>query len=179
MSANDLWSTTYRLTKSRRSVIPLAIVGAHSFYDTLTNFLSLIGYWAGAFIAVILVEHWFFRKSDLRAYDPMIWNRPRELPSGLAAVGAAILCFGLVVPGMDQVWFVGELSRLCKLDSGTHDARRAHCKDHRRPRLRVCLLRDCDSLHTLQNAGDQDQETAVGGGISWVLHKQSGTKIDV
>ncbi|KAI5891667.1 uncharacterized protein SCHCODRAFT_02629744 [Schizophyllum commune H4-8] len=92
-------------------VIPLAIVGAHSFYDTLTNFLSLIGYWAGAFIAVILVEHWFFRKSDLRAYDPMIWNRPRELPSGLAAVGAAILCFGLVIPGMDQVWFVGPIAK--------------------------------------------------------------------
>ncbi|KAL1742518.1 permease for cytosine/purines, uracil, thiamine, allantoin-domain-containing protein [Schizophyllum fasciatum] len=92
-------------------VIPLAVVGAHSFYDTLTNFLSLIGYWAGAFIAVVLVEHWLFRRADAAAYDPRAWNRPRALPSGIAAVGAAVGCFALVVPGMDQVWFVGPIAK--------------------------------------------------------------------
>ncbi|EEB90391.1 hypothetical protein MPER_11410, partial [Moniliophthora perniciosa FA553] len=29
-------------------VLPLSIVGAHRFYDTLLNFLSIVGYWASA-----------------------------------------------------------------------------------------------------------------------------------
>jgi len=38
-------------------VIPISIIGAHRFYDTITNFLGLIGYWASAFIAIIILEH--------------------------------------------------------------------------------------------------------------------------
>ena len=44
------------------SVLPLAIAGSHRFYDTLTNFLGLISYWAGAFVAIILIEHFVFRR---------------------------------------------------------------------------------------------------------------------
>ena len=40
----------------------------------------------------------------------MYWNTAKELPSGLAALGASVLSFGLVVPCMDQVWFVGPIA---------------------------------------------------------------------
>ena len=49
---------------SNASLIPVSIVGAHKFYDTLTNFLGLIGYWASAFGAVVLVEHLIVRRGD-------------------------------------------------------------------------------------------------------------------
>ncbi|KAH8115903.1 NCS cytosine-purine permease [Phellopilus nigrolimitatus] len=119
-------------------VIPLSVVGAHRFYSTLTNFLGLIGYWAACFIAVVIMEHFVFR-AHARAlfqapaskyfskqsaissqpyaldafanYDLAMWNVPRALPSGLAAITASVLSFALVVPCMDQVWFVGPIAR--------------------------------------------------------------------
>lgn len=123
-----------------RSVIPLAIVGAHRFYAALTNFLGLIGYWASCFITVVVIEHLLFRKyadrivppripqsSDEKAsngtprqpystnaflnYDLSAWATPTALPSGLAAVGASVLSFGLIIPCMDQVWFVGPIAK--------------------------------------------------------------------
>ncbi|KAG6849892.1 hypothetical protein H0H93_003906 [Arthromyces matolae] len=92
-------------------VIPLAIVGATRFYDALTDFLGLIGYWASAFSAIILVEHLFFRKNDPSNYNVKEWNDPRRLPSGIAAVAAGVASVALIVPSMDQVWFVGPFAK--------------------------------------------------------------------
>ncbi|KAN0085794.1 Permease for cytosine/purines, uracil, thiamine, allantoin domain containing protein [Tylopilus felleus] len=89
--------------------LPLAIVGAHRFYTALTNFLSLIGYWASAYGAVLLVEHLYFRRGDFSSYDHADWNVARRLPWGVAAVGACFLSFGLIIPCMHQVWFVGPI----------------------------------------------------------------------
>lgn len=91
------------------SSLPLSIVGAHRFYTTLTNFLSLIGYWASAYGAVLIVEHLYFRRGDFDSYDSRAWNNPRRLPWGVAAVGACALSFGLIIPCMNQVWFQGPI----------------------------------------------------------------------
>jgi purine-cytosine permease-like protein len=93
------------------SVIPLSIVGSHRFYGTLLNFLSLIGYWAAAFTSIVLVEHFVFRHNDPASYDLRQWDVPRKLPSGVAALAAGIASFGVVVPCMDQVWFVGPIAK--------------------------------------------------------------------
>ncbi|KAG8216406.1 NCS cytosine-purine permease [Butyriboletus roseoflavus] len=89
--------------------LPLSIVGAHKFYATLTDFLSLIGYWASAYGAILLVEHFYFRGGDFSAYHQADWNVAKRLPWGVAAVAAALLSFGLVIPCMNQVWFVGPI----------------------------------------------------------------------
>ncbi|KZT63359.1 hypothetical protein DAEQUDRAFT_733926 [Daedalea quercina L-15889] len=93
-------------------IIPLSIVGQHKFYDTLSNFLGLIAYWSSAYCAVVLAEHLAVRRGDFRTYDLRRWNDARQLPLGLAAVGACVLAVGLVVPAMDQVWFVGPIARV-------------------------------------------------------------------
>lgn len=85
------------------SMIPTSIVGSHKFYDTLVNFLGLIGYYAGAFGAIVLVEHFVFRGGSFASYDLEQWNKPRKLPWGTAALAAGILSFALVIPCMDQV----------------------------------------------------------------------------
>lgn len=90
-------------------IIPVAVVGAHKFYVTLTNFLALLGYWASAFGAVILVEHFVFRRNDFNAYDYKAWNTPRQLPTGLAALGACLVAVGVIVPSMEQVWWTGPI----------------------------------------------------------------------
>ncbi|KAI0777793.1 cytosine-purine permease [Trametes elegans] len=92
-------------------IIPVSIVGAHKFYDTLTNFLGLIGYWGSAFGAIVLAEHLAIRRGDFAAYDLRYWRDPRRLPTGLAALSACALACALIVPSMDQVWFVGPIAR--------------------------------------------------------------------
>lgn len=92
------------------SLIPISIIGAHKFYDTLTNFLSLIGYWASAFGGVVLGEHLVIRHANFGAYDYRFWDDYRRLPTGLPALGACLLACALIVPSMDQVWFVGPIA---------------------------------------------------------------------
>lgn len=91
-------------------MIALAIAGQHRFYDTLVNFLGLLGYWAGAYVTIIFLEHLYFRKGTFALYNQAAWNSPKLLPTGLAAVAAAIFTFGPVVPCMDQVWYVGPIA---------------------------------------------------------------------
>jgi len=88
--------------------LPLSIVGAHRFYDALTDFLSLIGYWASAYGAILLIEHHYFRRGDFSTYNIDDWNVPKRLPWG-AGLLAGILSFGLIIPCMNQVWFIGPI----------------------------------------------------------------------
>ncbi|WQF80270.1 Putative purine-cytosine permease [Colletotrichum destructivum] len=92
-------------------MIPMAIRAADAWADSLGNFLGLIGYWAGCFDAVIIEELVLFRRMDYDSYDHAAWNVARMLPSGLAAIGASVLSFGLTIPGMDQAWFTGPIAR--------------------------------------------------------------------
>ncbi|TIA05806.1 cytosine-purine permease [Aureobasidium pullulans] len=92
-------------------VIPVAIRAATSFFDNLENFIGVIGYWASAFVAVVVIEHAWFRKSDCSAYDHEKWDKSNMLPSGLAALGASLLSFALVVPSMAQVWYTGPIAK--------------------------------------------------------------------
>ncbi|KAH9991540.1 cytosine-purine permease [Russula vinacea] len=89
----------------------LAVVGQHKFYSTLSNFLGIIGYWIGAWVSAICVEHLYFRKGNFVLYDIRSWNVPSQLPLGAAALGASVLSFALVIPSMDQVWYTGPIAR--------------------------------------------------------------------
>ncbi|KAG9104171.1 hypothetical protein FRC06_004808 [Ceratobasidium sp. 370] len=91
-------------------LIPLAIVGSTRFEETLVNFLGIVGYWSATFVAVVLAEHIVFRHRNWAAYDLAAWNSARRLPPGIAALGACVCAFGLIVPCMDQVWFVGPVA---------------------------------------------------------------------
>ena len=91
-------------------MVPLSIVGAHKFYDALINFLGIIGYWASAYVAIVLVEHLYFRKNDPSHYDEKSWNVPARLPTGIAAIAAGLSSFAVVIPSMDQAWFVGPIA---------------------------------------------------------------------
>lgn len=92
-------------------MIPFAIKAAESWEESLTNFLAVIGYWAGCFAAVLMEELVLIRKLDYSSYDISFWNVRKKLPSGLAAIGASIISFGLVVPGMDEAWYVGPIAK--------------------------------------------------------------------
>ncbi|KAL4261631.1 purine-cytosine permease (2.A.39) family protein [Pleurotus pulmonarius] len=92
-------------------VIPLAIVGSHKFNDTLANFLGLLGYWSGAFAAIMTTEQLVFRRHDPDNYNTEDWNSPSRLPIGAAALFSGLAAFGIAVVCMDQVWFVGPAAK--------------------------------------------------------------------
>ncbi|KAL2824398.1 permease for cytosine/purines, uracil, thiamine, allantoin-domain-containing protein [Aspergillus cavernicola] len=91
-------------------LIPVSIAAAKSFFTNLENFLYVIAYWSAAFVSVVLVEHFFFRQSDCTRYEHGAWDQPKQLPTGIAALGAMALSFGLVVPCMGQAWFTGPIA---------------------------------------------------------------------
>ncbi|KAJ9144533.1 Purine-cytosine permease fcyB 4 [Pleurostoma richardsiae] len=91
-------------------IIPVAIRAATDFFDNLENFVSLIGYWTASFVGIVVMEHFVFRKREYAAYDNEAWNDARLLPTGIAALGAGVLSFGLVVPSMEQVWWTGPIA---------------------------------------------------------------------
>jgi NCS1 nucleoside transporter family len=94
-------------------VIGVAVEAAKSFFVNLENFLGVIGYWAAAFIGIILVEHLLFRRGSFIAYtkDDEAWDDTQKLPLGIAAVAAGISSLGLIVPGMSQTWFTGPIGK--------------------------------------------------------------------
>jgi len=77
-----------------------------SFISTLTTGTS-----TGAWLAAICVEHLYFRGGDFSLYELEYWNIPSGLPLGVAALGASVLSFALVIPSMDQVWYKGPIAR--------------------------------------------------------------------
>ena len=91
-------------------VIPISIPAAQNFFLALENFLGIIGYWSAAFVAVVTIEHVWFKRSDYEKYDHTIWNVRKCLPTGLAALGASALSFALVIPCMAQVWYSGPIA---------------------------------------------------------------------
>lgn len=91
-------------------LIPFSIKAAEQWETSLENFLGIIGYWAGCFVAVIIEELVVFRRMDYSSYDHAIWNAGRKLPTGIPAIGASILSFGLIVPGMNEVWYTGPIA---------------------------------------------------------------------
>jgi len=92
-------------------LIPLAIIGATHFETALTDFLSVIGYYVAPYSAVVLVEHILFRSSSGDRYDRTLWNSFSALPLGWAGLGSVLLSLPLIIPSIDQVWYVGPIAR--------------------------------------------------------------------
>ncbi|KAF9260611.1 cytosine-purine permease [Marasmius fiardii PR-910] len=104
-------------------VIPVSIVGAHTFFQTCFDYflflashknpiyIDLIGYWSISYAAVVLVEHFVFRRYTFAKYKTEFWQTPSKLPLGIAGVVAFGLSFGLIVPSMDQPWHVGQFAQ--------------------------------------------------------------------
>lgn len=99
-------------------VIPLSIVGATAFYDTLTSFTSILSYWSALYVAVVLVDHVVIRRRRFETYDANIWNKWSRLPIGLAAIVSAVLSLAVTIPAVEQTWFTGPIAKKVGGDLG-------------------------------------------------------------
>ncbi|CAD0084314.1 unnamed protein product [Aureobasidium vineae] len=89
--------------------IAIAIPGYSHFELVLSNFMNFIGYWLAIYTGVAFADHFVFKRS-LDAYVVSNYDKPQNLPIGIAAVLA--FCFGVagMVTGMSQTWFVGPIA---------------------------------------------------------------------
>ncbi|TFY56051.1 hypothetical protein EVJ58_g7872 [Rhodofomes roseus] len=94
-------------------LIPVAIVGSSRFYATFADILSFIGYWLAPFCAIVLVEHFVYRRGRWSAYDVLdAWDKPAHpnLPRGYAAVFTFVVAVGFIVLCMEQEWWTGPIA---------------------------------------------------------------------
>lgn len=92
-------------------MVPVAVKASQSFFYSLENFLGIVSYWPGAFGAIVIIEHFWFRKGDAKSYNQTIWRDGKKLPPGVAAIASGVLAFGLVVPCINTAWFVGPIAK--------------------------------------------------------------------
>ena len=95
--------------------IVAVIVGcfaAKYFDDSLSTFLSVIGYWTIIHLVVVAEEHVFFRAHRWSRYDFDAWDKPELLPFGWAAIGAFAFGFLGAAMGMKVSWYVGPVAGL-------------------------------------------------------------------
>ena len=89
--------------------VAISLPAASNFNLTLEGFLLIIAYWLGPWSAVLLLEHFLYRRG---VYDADDWNTPSRLPLGLAAIAAMIAGLVGVYLGAAQVYYVGPVAGL-------------------------------------------------------------------
>ncbi|KAF2741611.1 hypothetical protein M011DRAFT_522609 [Sporormia fimetaria CBS 119925] len=90
--------------------VAVAIPAHDHFESVLANFMNFIAYWVAMYEGVALAEHFVYRQSSMRNYDPEIHNQPSKLPPGFAGVFAFCCGFGGMVCGMSQGWYIGPIA---------------------------------------------------------------------
>ncbi|KAI1392993.1 permease for cytosine/purines, uracil, thiamine, allantoin-domain-containing protein [Hypoxylon trugodes] len=92
------------------AIIAVAIPASKSFVTSVTTFLSIIGYYAGASVTCFLTEYLWFRKGNPHSFDPKIWNNGRALPTGLSALAAVLIAWAFIIPSMQADWYTGPIA---------------------------------------------------------------------
>jgi purine-cytosine permease-like protein len=88
----------------------LSVAGQNHLSTIISNFCSLLGYWAVCFAVILCLEDQWFRRGE--GYDLHAWDNPKDLPLGAAAVTTLIVGYLVgALLGMDQTWFVGPVAK--------------------------------------------------------------------
>ena len=79
-------------------------------FDIFENFLALMGYWVTIFLAIVIEEHFIFRRN--RPFDWSAWDDWRRLPLGVAALSAFLIGWAGAIVSMDQIYFAGPIAKM-------------------------------------------------------------------
>lgn len=117
LSAQTLWSQFIKIPRIAWTIfgggvsIAIAIPAYIYFEQVIENFMNLIGYWLAIYTAIGISEHFFYKKGYAN-YDVAIYDEPKMLPVGFAALLAFSFGIAGVVVGMSQVWWTGPLAKM-------------------------------------------------------------------
>lgn len=87
-----------------------AAAGRGHLAEIFTNFLALMGYWVSIWMAIVLEEHFIFRRK--LGFNWGIWNDKKKLPLGIAALIAFLVGWVGAILCMAQVWYIGPIAKL-------------------------------------------------------------------
>jgi NCS1 nucleoside transporter family len=80
--------------------VALALALQANFNFKLEGFLLVIAYWLGAWNAVVLLEHFVFRKGKYPVED---YENASKLPVGIAGVAAMVIGIAVALLGVQQI----------------------------------------------------------------------------
>ena len=93
-----------------------AVAGRNHLFTIFQNFLALMGYWLMIFVTIVLEEHILFKNALLGGialgFDWSVWDVPKRLPVGIAALIAFLVGWAGAIIGMSQAWYVGPVAAL-------------------------------------------------------------------
>lgn len=87
-----------------------ALAGRAHLAEIFTNFLALMGYWVSIWIAIMLEEHFIFRRTS--GFNWHVWDDRKKLPLGIAALIAFVVGWVGAILCMAQVWYIGPIAGL-------------------------------------------------------------------
>ena len=90
--------------------LPLAIVGSSAYVATLNSFTGILSYWSSIFVPILIIEHLLIRRRNFDQYRPEDFDSPGRVSPGIAALAACLTAAGIIVLGMDQVWWRGPIA---------------------------------------------------------------------
>ncbi|CZR51321.1 related to Purine-cytosine permease fcyB [Phialocephala subalpina] len=89
--------------------VTVSCILRNRFVEALENFLNVLSYWCTPFAAVVMTEHFWFRRRI--GYNVEDWSRPAGLPTGIAAFVAWACGITAAFMGADQTWLVGPAAK--------------------------------------------------------------------
>jgi purine-cytosine permease-like protein len=92
----------------------LSIVAQDHVVEVLSSLMNCLSYWCTPFAMVVLTEHFYFRRKV--GYNTEVWNDPKQLPPGLAAITAWVCSIVVSIVSMDQTWYVGPIAEAIGTD---------------------------------------------------------------
>ena len=112
-----------RIRSGLLSLQHVSFISIFSIFISLTNHNSspksdVSGYWSSIFAAIVLTEHFLFRKINFKSYRIEDWDKPSKLPIGIAALLSFLGGIGIVIPSMSQVWYAGPIAKAGTGDIG-------------------------------------------------------------
>lgn len=116
LAAQAIWSPLARFPRLGWCLIGnfvslgLAIPAYYVFAETMSNFLSIIGYNVSIYVGISMAEHWIYRKG-FGGYDVTNFENRKTLPVGIAGVVGFLFGVASTVLSMDQTWYLGVIAR--------------------------------------------------------------------
>lgn len=89
--------------------VAIGIPGYAHFQTVLQNFMVFIAYWLAIYSGIAVSDHFLFKRG-FSGYRPELYDKPDELPLGIAAGIAFGFGIAGMVTGLSQVWYVGPLA---------------------------------------------------------------------
>lgn len=88
----------------------LSIPAYYVFEQTMSNFLSIIGYNVSIYLGIALTEHFIYRKG-FKGYDVSNFSDRSTLPVGFAGISGFLFGVASTVLCMDQTWYQGVIAK--------------------------------------------------------------------